>query len=53
VEAVVAALKTEGLNMSQIIGADGCGSQFAKAADDAPNEERKKDRRIAIGVRAK
>jgi outer membrane protein OmpA-like peptidoglycan-associated protein len=52
-EAVVAALKTAGANASQVTGAEGYGSQFAKAAADAPDEERKKDRRIAVSVRAK
>lgn len=52
-EAVVAALKTAGSNASQVTGAEGYGSQFAKAAADAPDEERKKDRRIAVSVRAK
>ncbi len=52
-EAVVAALKAAGANASQVTGAEGYGSQFAKAAADAPDEERKKDRRIAVSVRAK
>jgi outer membrane protein OmpA-like peptidoglycan-associated protein len=52
-DAVVAALKTTGAEMSQVIGADGYGSQFAKVAADAPDEERKKDRRIAVSVRDK
>lgn len=51
--AVAAALKAEGSNMGQVTGAEGYGSKFAKAAADAPDDERQKDRRIAIGVRAK
>jgi outer membrane protein OmpA-like peptidoglycan-associated protein len=51
--AVVAALKTAGGNASQIIGAEGYGSQFAKVDKDASDDERKKDRRIAVSVRAK
>ncbi|QEC41973.1 OmpA family protein [Pseudobacter ginsenosidimutans] len=50
--AVSAALKGKGEG-KQIEGAEGYGSQFAKAAADAPDEERKKDRRIAVGVREK
>lgn len=51
--AVVAALKTAGANASQIAGAEGYGSQFAKVDKDATDDERKKDRRIAVSVRAK
>jgi outer membrane protein OmpA-like peptidoglycan-associated protein len=52
-DTVVAALKTAGSNMAQVTGAEGYGSQFAKAAADAPDEERQKDRRISVGVRVK
>jgi outer membrane protein OmpA-like peptidoglycan-associated protein len=52
-DTVVAALKTAGSNMAQVTGAEGYGSQFAKAAADAPDTERQKDRRISVGVRAK
>lgn len=52
-DAVVAALKNEGSKSTQVTGAEGYGSQFAKAAADAPDEERKKDRRIAVSVREK
>lgn len=52
-DAVHAALKNTGANAKQLAGAEGYGSQFAKAAADAPDEERKKDRRIAVGVREK
>lgn len=51
--AVSNSLKGKGANNKQIAGAEGYGSQFAKAAADAPDEERKKDRRIAVGVREK
>lgn len=51
--AVHAALKGKGAAAKQLAGAEGYGSQFAKAAADAPDEERKKDRRIAVGVREK
>lgn len=46
------ALKAKG-DGKQIAGAEGYGSKFATAAADAPDEERKKDRRIAVGVREK
>jgi outer membrane protein OmpA-like peptidoglycan-associated protein len=52
-DSVVAALKFSGANSTQVTGAEGYGSQFAKAAADAPDDERKKDRRIAVSVRAK
>ncbi len=50
---VVAALKSSGAKAAQVTGAEGYGSQFAKAAADAPDEERKKDRRISVSVRDK
>ena len=52
-DAVVAALKMKGANASQVTGGEGYGSQFAKAAADAPDEERVKDRRISVSVREK
>ncbi len=52
-DAVVAALKKAGSNPEQIVGAEGYGSQYAKAAAGAPDEEKQKDRRISINVRAK
>ncbi len=52
-EAVTTALKNDGVPASQLAGAEGYGSQYAKAAADAPDEERKKDRRMAINVRHK
>ena len=51
--AVLLALKTNGADAAQLEGAEGYGSQFAKAAADAPDEEKQKDRRISINVRAK
>jgi outer membrane protein OmpA-like peptidoglycan-associated protein len=52
-ESVLSALKSSGANPSQLLGAEGYGSSFAKAPTDAPDEERKKDRRISVSVREK
>jgi outer membrane protein OmpA-like peptidoglycan-associated protein len=52
-DAVVTALKKSNTNSMQLLGAEGYGSQFAKAAADAPDEERKKDRHISVSVREK
>jgi outer membrane protein OmpA-like peptidoglycan-associated protein len=52
-DAVLTALKGTGANISQLAGAEGYGAEFAKAAADAPDEERKLDRRISLGVREK
>lgn len=52
-EAVTTALKKTGTSDGQLTAAEGYGSQFAKSAADAPDEERKKDRRIAVNVRNK
>jgi len=52
-QAVLAALKSAGANQAQLVGAEGYGSQFAKASADAPDEQRVKDRRISLSVRAK
>jgi outer membrane protein OmpA-like peptidoglycan-associated protein len=52
-DAVVAALKKSNTSSAQLLGAEGYGSQFAKAAADAPDEERKKDRHISVSVREK
>lgn len=52
-DAVQAALKQLNANAAQLTGAEGYGSQFAKAAADAPDEERKADRHISVGVREK
>ncbi|MCK7554523.1 OmpA family protein [Chitinophaga sedimenti] len=52
-EAVHAALQNAGVKAGQLQGAEGYGSRFAKAAADAPDEERVKDRRISVSVREK
>lgn len=52
-DAVNAAVKLAGGSAMQSLGGEGYGSQFAKAAADAPDEEKKKDRRIAVSVRKK
>jgi outer membrane protein OmpA-like peptidoglycan-associated protein len=52
-EAVVAALQAAHVKPVQIMGAEGYGSQFAKAPADAPDEERRADRRISVSVREK
>lgn len=49
-DAVKNYLDKEGLSL-QVVGAEGYGSDFARAAWDAPNKERAKDRRVAISVR--
>ncbi len=52
-DAVVAALKSSGANAAQVLGGEGYGSQFAKAAPDGSEDEKQKDRRISVSVRAK
>lgn len=52
-ESVVSALQAAHVKPVQIMGAEGYGSEFAKAAADAPDEERKADRRISVSVREK
>jgi outer membrane protein OmpA-like peptidoglycan-associated protein len=52
-EAVVAALKQDGVNTMQVLGAEGYGSQFAKLPSTASDEERRTDRRIAVSPRKK
>lgn len=53
-EAVVDALKKAGAGAgTQLVGAEGYGSQYARAAADASDEERRADRRISINVRSK
>jgi outer membrane protein OmpA-like peptidoglycan-associated protein len=52
-DAVITALKNAGVHADQLVGAEGYGSQLAQAAADAPDEEKQKDRRISINVRAK
>jgi outer membrane protein OmpA-like peptidoglycan-associated protein len=49
-DAVVAALKANGANASQITGAEGYGEEFAKVAESASDEERRKDRRTAVRI---
>jgi outer membrane protein OmpA-like peptidoglycan-associated protein len=51
--AVAAAIKKAGAKAGQITGAEGYGSAFAKAAADAPDTERMKDRHISVSVREK
>jgi outer membrane protein OmpA-like peptidoglycan-associated protein len=52
-ESVVTSLKKEKTNAAQLLGAEGYGSQFAKAEATAPDDERKKDRHISVSVREK
>ncbi|GEP98126.1 DUF937 domain-containing protein [Chitinophaga cymbidii] len=52
-DAVLRSLQAGNVRPVQLMGAEGYGSMFAKAAADAPNEERKLDRRISVGVREK
>lgn len=52
-ESVVNALQAAHVKPVQIMGAEGYGSEFAKAPADAPDEERKADRRISVSVREK
>ncbi len=52
-DAVVTALKATGSAAGQIEGAEGYGAEFAKAAADASDLEKAKDRRIAVSVRKK
>ena len=50
---VTAAIVAAGANATQLEKAEGYGSEFAKFAADAPDEERKADRRISVSLRAK
>jgi len=52
-DAVASAIKTAGGKPEQVTGAEGYGSEFAKAAATATDEERKKDRRIALQLNGK
>lgn len=52
-DAVLKALQNTNAGTTQLVGAEGYGSQYAKAAADAPDEEKKKDRRISLSVREK
>lgn len=51
--AVGTALSAANVKPVQLLGSEGYGSQFAKAAADAPDEQRKLDRRISVSVREK
>jgi len=50
---VTTAIVAAGGNAAQMEKAEGYGSEFAKFAADAPDEERKADRRISVSVRGK
>jgi outer membrane protein OmpA-like peptidoglycan-associated protein len=52
-EAVLNAIKAAGAKEAQLVGAEGYGSAFAKVPATASDEERKKDRRIAVQLREK
>ncbi len=52
-DAVVAAIKANGGNASQLLGAEGYGSEFAKVAATASDEERRPDRRMSVQLREK
>lgn len=52
-DAVLNALKLAGANPAQLTGAEGFGSQFAVVPSDAPDDQKKRDRRISINVRSK
>jgi outer membrane protein OmpA-like peptidoglycan-associated protein len=52
-DAVESALKASGVNAAQLVGAEGYGSQYATVSASASDDERKKDRRISVSVRAK
>lgn len=51
-EAVAAALNDAGVG-AQVEGAEGYGEEFAKYPESAPDEDRVKDRRVSLSVRAK
>ena len=51
-KAVADALNASGVG-SQVTGAEGYGSQFAKYPADAPESDRVKDRRVSVSVREK
>lgn len=52
-DAIANALIKFNVPPSQIVGAEGYGSQFAKVPASASDEERAKDRRMSLSVRAK
>jgi outer membrane protein OmpA-like peptidoglycan-associated protein len=51
-DAVMQALKDAGVG-AQVQGAEGYGEEFAKFPESAPDEDRVKDRRVSVSVRAK
>lgn len=51
-DAVAAALRDAGVG-AQVEGAEGYGEEFAKYPESAPDEDRLKDRRVSLSVRAK
>jgi len=51
-DAVTAAIKAAGAKAEQLLGAEGYGSEFATVPVTASDEERRKDRRIAVSVRS-
>lgn len=52
-DAVLNAIKNSGANTSQLVGAEGYGSAFAKVPAIASDEDRRQDRRIAVQLRSK
>ena len=52
-DAVMNAIKSGGANASQLVGAEGYGSEFAKVEASASDDARKIDRRIAVQLREK
>lgn len=52
-DAVLAAIQGAGGAASQLLGAEGYGSAFAKVPADASDEARKTDRRISVSLREK
>ncbi len=52
-EVVLNELKAQGANAEQFVAAEGYGWQFAKYPSTAPEEDRRKDRRISLQLREK
>ncbi|RYY40188.1 MAG: DUF937 domain-containing protein [Chitinophagaceae bacterium] len=52
-DAVLGAIRSAGGKAEQLTGAEGYGSEFATVAETASDEERRKDRRIALQLNAK
>ncbi|GAO45045.1 OmpA family protein [Flavihumibacter petaseus] len=52
-DAVLAAIKATGANAAQLLGAEGYGSEFAKVAATASEDERRPDRRMSVQLREK